>query len=189
MKCVSSRRLMGDIVLLSAGLFLLTNPSFAQGSYDTSNTGAYGEFDLGSTMASASQPATTSSGGNMNIGSSGSQGSAGNWTNRTNEAPGQRVALNSQKTTTQHVSTLPQAGWLPLDRVFGGYKPLPPTVLDSFVNAAGGFADQIYGDEGTTGLPPFYGFDETHRIERGIVTPGLTTGHRSLLPEAWGYPN
>jgi hypothetical protein len=66
---------------------------------------------------------------------------------------------------------------------------LPPTSMDSFVFEAGGMADLIYGDEGTDGLPPYYEFDQTHRINAGIFgvdNAGLTTNHGSVLPNAWG---
>ncbi|MDR3613122.1 MAG: hypothetical protein P4L53_06130 [Candidatus Obscuribacterales bacterium] len=69
------------------------------------------------------------------------------------------------------------------------YNGLPPTSLDSFVSNAGGSAELIYGDEGTDGLPPYYGFDASHRINAGITgqsAAGLTTGHSSYLPDAWG---
>ena len=49
-------------------------------------------------------------------------------------------------------------------------------------------ADLIYGDE-SDGLPPFFGFDQSHRINAGITginDAGLTTGHGSVLPDAWG---
>jgi hypothetical protein len=68
------------------------------------------------------------------------------------------------------------------------YNGLPPTSLDSFV-ANSGYNDAIYGDEGTDGLPPYYGFDASHRINAGITgqsAAGLTTGHSSYLPDAWG---
>jgi hypothetical protein len=68
----------------------------------------------------------------------------------------------------------------------GGF--LPPTTTDSFVNNAAGSAELIYGDEGTDGLPPYYGFTPEHYIGSGIYSIGLTTGHGSLLPSAWGYP-
>lgn len=67
---------------------------------------------------------------------------------------------------------------------------LPPTRLDSFVREAGGLANQIYGDEGTSGPPPIQGFNQVNRIDMGISTSasnfGLTTGHESVLPSAWG---
>lgn len=58
---------------------------------------------------------------------------------------------------------------------------LPQTSLDSFVANAGGNADQIYGDEGTTDIPPLFDFST---INSGI-TSNLTTGHASNLPSAW----
>ncbi|HEY9755795.1 MAG TPA: hypothetical protein V6C97_11580 [Oculatellaceae cyanobacterium] len=66
---------------------------------------------------------------------------------------------------------------------------LPPTSMDSFVYEAGGMAESIYGDEGTTDIPPYFGFDASHRINAGIAgtrAAGLTTGHGSYLPDAWG---
>jgi hypothetical protein len=68
---------------------------------------------------------------------------------------------------------------------------LPPTHLDSFVHHAliSGHAEHIYGDEGTFGPPPQMGFNIKHRINIGIVgerDEGLTTGHGSYMPDAWG---
>jgi hypothetical protein len=66
---------------------------------------------------------------------------------------------------------------------------LPPTTMDSFVHEAGGNAETIYGDEGTDSIPPYFGFDYSHRINKGIVAQrdkGLTTGHGSMMPSAWG---
>lgn len=68
---------------------------------------------------------------------------------------------------------------------------LPPTHLDSLVHQAllSGHAEHIYGDEGTYGPPPQMGFNIKHRINIGIVgetDAGLTTGHGSYLPDAWG---
>ncbi len=61
---------------------------------------------------------------------------------------------------------------------------LPPTRLSSFV-ADSGFDENIYGDEGTTGLPPLSGFNYENTIGAGIVEPYLSTGHASSLPSAW----
>jgi hypothetical protein len=61
---------------------------------------------------------------------------------------------------------------------------LPQTSLDSFVADAGGNADQIYGDEGTTDIPPLFGFSGGNTINSGINS-NLTTGHASNLPSAW----
>lgn len=66
---------------------------------------------------------------------------------------------------------------------------LPPVRLDSFVHEAGAHAEHIYGDEGADGLPPYEGFGKPHRINTGILDvrdAGLTTGHGSLMPDAWG---
>ena len=79
-----------------------------------------------------------------------------------------------------------------LDAVYGGTLPqgLPQTRLDSFVAQAGGMAEMIYGDEGVMDIPPLFGFTEMSRINTGINSGGLTTGHQDgSLPEAWGYPN
>ncbi|MCC7527115.1 MAG: hypothetical protein IT342_01260 [Candidatus Melainabacteria bacterium] len=66
---------------------------------------------------------------------------------------------------------------------------LPPTRTDSFVKEAKHHAAHIYGDEGTYGLPPYMGFSKVHRINTGIMDErdsGLTTGHGSYMPDAWG---
>ncbi len=66
---------------------------------------------------------------------------------------------------------------------------LPPTTMDSFVHEAAGEAEHIYGDEGITDIPPYFGFNAVHRINNGIFDTrdkGLTTGHGSYLPDAWG---
>jgi hypothetical protein len=78
----------------------------------------------------------------------------------------------------------------PLDRSGASVvNGLAPTTMDSFVYEAGGNAELIYGDEGTNNIPPYFGFDNTHRIIDGITgtrSQGLTTGHGSYLPSAWG---
>lgn len=66
---------------------------------------------------------------------------------------------------------------------------LPPTNMDSFVYESGAKAWHIYGDEGVYSIPPFMEFSKEHRIEAGINgrrRRGLTTGHGSHLPDAWG---
>jgi hypothetical protein len=66
---------------------------------------------------------------------------------------------------------------------------LPPTRFDSFVLNAGAHAEHIYGDEGEFGPPPYECFTEVHRINTGINGDrdlGLTTGHGSYLPDAFG---
>lgn len=90
--------------------------------------------------------------------------------------------------TGQQNVQLPRTSTGGLAPVFGGYNGLPPTSLDSFVKEAGGLAFQIYGDEGTSGPPPISGFNRVNRIDSGIQadSAGLTTGHESVLPSAWG---
>ena len=69
------------------------------------------------------------------------------------------------------------------------YGGLPETNLDSFVYQAGSMADQIYGDESIQGQPEFMEFGPSHRINAGIQgvnAAGLTTGHGSYMPSAWG---
>lgn len=59
----------------------------------------------------------------------------------------------------------------------------------SFVHQAGGAAEAIHGDEGIKTPPPYFGFDQSHRINAGIFgnrDAGLTTGHGSIMPSAWG---
>lgn len=81
--------------------------------------------------------------------------------------------------------TLPRASFSALAPAPGGYAGLPPTRLDSFVNEAGGYKERIYGDEGGY----IQGFNPENRIDAGIMydrDAGLTTGHQSVLPSAWG---
>jgi hypothetical protein len=66
---------------------------------------------------------------------------------------------------------------------------LPATSMDSFVYEAAENAELIYGDEGVTDIPPYNEFTVEHRINRGIYDMrdrGLTTGHGSWMPDAWG---
>lgn len=96
----------------------------------------------------------------------------------------------SYRTTRQRATFIPTrtAGLAP---VFGprSRNGLPPCNLDSFVYEAKEHAEHIYGDEGTEGPPPYYGFTQAHRINTGIMENrdrGLTTGNGSLMPDAWG---
>jgi len=138
--------------------------------------------------------------------SSGTQGSGGRETSSTGSqgmAPFETPFTNAQNQTRQNMgrnsgpgfalnpTSLPIGAGQGLARVSGprGRNGLPPTRLDSFVQQAGGQAWQIYGDEGTYSIPPFFEFDPSHRIERGITggrAAGLTTQHGSPLPPAWG---
>ncbi len=68
-------------------------------------------------------------------------------------------------------------------------RGLPPTTLDSFVHQAGSRAEDIYGDEGVNGPPPIDSFLPNNRIDYGIFgsrDAGITTGHGSRMPAAWG---
>ncbi|MBX9695462.1 MAG: hypothetical protein K2Z81_23960 [Cyanobacteria bacterium] len=93
---------------------------------------------------------------------------------------------NALKTAAQRLA-IRSAGFGGLAPVFGGggRNGLPKTQLDSFVRDSG-MNPAIYGDEGSNGIPPFMEFTPQHRIERGISSSGLTTGHASSLAPAWG---
>ncbi len=114
-----------------------------------------------------------------------SQGAAGrtsSYTGRGNQGVGANVTSNA--TSKQIPTYLPPAGFGTLVN-----QGLPQTNLDSFVAQAGGQAELIYGDEGTDGPPPYFEFTQDHYINTGIHDGGLTTGHASGLPSAWGWPN
>ncbi|HEY9788753.1 MAG TPA: hypothetical protein V6D22_00045 [Candidatus Obscuribacterales bacterium] len=104
-------------------------------------------------------------------------------------------APNASPFSSQSATGMPIPGTyiapanLALQTQFGmfGNPILPKTNLDSFV-AQSGYNDLIYGDEGIDDIPPYFVFDESHRIERGIHSADLSTGHRSDAPEAWGWP-
>jgi hypothetical protein len=99
------------------------------------------------------------------------------------DAANTRVPANSRlpRTTTAHYGY-----------TVAGRSSLPPTVMDSFVANAvqAKRGDAIYGDESQgENPPPFMGFTADHRINAGITgaqDAGLTTGHGSRLPDAWG---
>ena len=113
-----------------------------------------------------------------------SQGQAGRTSYATGQGPqGVGARVTSNATSKQIPRYLAPAGLGSLTN-----QGLPKTNLDSFVAQAGGQAELIYGDEGTDGPPPYDNFTEEHRIERGIHDGGLTTNHKSGLPEAWGWP-
>ncbi|HEY9774134.1 MAG TPA: hypothetical protein V6C81_10045 [Planktothrix sp.] len=66
---------------------------------------------------------------------------------------------------------------------------LPPTNLDSFVYESAENANNIYGDEGGDDPPSIQNFTVQNRIGTGFTgttNAGLTTGHGSILPDAWG---
>jgi hypothetical protein len=45
---------------------------------------------------------------------------------------------------------------------------LPMTQFTGFVGPAGGQAEMIYGDEGTDGPPPYFGYTEANSIQAGL---------------------
>jgi hypothetical protein len=45
---------------------------------------------------------------------------------------------------------------------------LPMTQFTGFVGPAGGAAEMIYGDEGTDGPPPYFGYTEGNSIQAGL---------------------
>lgn len=147
------------------------------------------------------------------------RGSAGNITSATGAAPGNLGVHLGGNNTTQN-SPFGGASGIVNNLLFGTQgvtggqyqmtlapkfgsnvgtwrNGLPPTQLDSFVSESGGFAEWIYGDEGTDSIPPISstpgdmtGFSKTSRIQTGISfsedDQGLTTGHVSALPDAAG---
>ena len=197
MKRSNCRGLLGKLLLCAGLLFASAPATLAQSADNVGGSsfgnfgagGAYGDFDM-------QAQAATWDGSAGNAGSSSGDGGVyGRGSYATNEAPAQQTYGDSQHTGKQLASrngmgtlNLPLAQTVPLDKVFGCGRGLPPTKLDSFVRNAGGSADMIYGDEGSVGIPPFFVFDSSHYIGTGIQSGGLTTGHRSGLPSAWGYP-
>lgn len=96
----------------------------------------------------------------------------------------------TRATTNKQRVRLRQAGFgglAPAVPGGGGRNGLPNTRLDSFVLNSGGMGEAIYGDEGTSGPPPYFGFGYGHRIGTGIYSRGLSTGHASTMPSAWGW--
>lgn len=123
---------------------------------------------------------------NAQVASQARPGSFGNTSATTNNYR----RANSVYTTSQRLPNVRMAGLGGLASIHGrtGRNGLPVTRLDSFVLNAGGAAEMIYGDEGSDGPPPYFEFTAAHRIQRGIQgnSAGLTTGHGSYLPCAWG---
>lgn len=106
-------------------------------------------------------------------------------------------ASNSRQTTKQLAAKAATVTGMPFTGTYlapanlalqqAGAKKLPATRLDSFVRESG-YDDNIYGDEGEVGPPPYSQFQSFNRINAGIHgdDQGLTTHHGSLLPSAWG---
>jgi hypothetical protein len=118
-------------------------------------------------------------------GATGDFGRTSNLTTSQSNSPGTTLMTNTQTAVNNPTQTTQLGG------IFGGVtrNGLPETSMDSFVYQAGGSAELIYGDEGTDDIPPYFEFDKSHRIERGITglrDQALTTGHSEYLPDAWG---
>jgi len=117
--------------------------------------------------------------------SAGNPGSIG----RTSMQTANLTRGNALKTASQRIR-LRQAGFgnlTPQAPGGGGRNGLPNTRLDSFVLNAGGLSEAIYGDEGSSGPPPYFGFGQQHRIQSGIYSQGLSTGHSGIMPCAGGF--
>ncbi|MDZ4833630.1 MAG: hypothetical protein SGJ27_07600 [Candidatus Melainabacteria bacterium] len=119
-----------------------------------------------------------------------SQGATGVFGNSSQTSNNFRRA-NSFFSGNQRLPGVRRTGLGGLSEIHGptGRNGLPNTSLDSFVLNAGGHAEHIYGDEGADGIPPYFEFTKAHRINTGITgtrDTGLTTGHGSYLPDAWG---
>ena len=124
-----------------------------------------------------------------NYGSGTAGASGGAWTDNSKTITDNTYISKQQNPKQTEKPPSPQTTFTQLDKIYGRTMPqaLPPTTLDSFV-AQSGNNDAIYGDEGEDGPPPYESFTAEHRIERGITSGGLTTGHRSGLPSSWDYP-
>lgn len=104
--------------------------------------------------------------------------------------PGQVVSQAVYNMLPPHLRALVRVAGGPGGNPALNARGLPPTNLDSFVHQAGTRREEIYGDEGVNGLPPIDGFNAQNRIDAGIFatrSEGLTTGHGSLMPSAWGW--
>jgi hypothetical protein len=118
----------------------------------------------------------------------------------TGNAPG--LAGSNSQSTGAIVPAVTSGGYLPTQ--FSGSTPLantsqrlltptnpklglglPPTTLDSFVRDSG-FNDAIYGDEGGLFPPSASNFSYISTGFDKKSKEGLTTGHGSKLPSAWG---
>jgi len=170
LKEISNRALLLLISLVS-----VTTPVFAQSAADSSNRADFSTAAESTTAAESSTAASGDYGNGTSFTGEGSQGTGGTFSYPTYNQTAVFLPTYSGRLT-------PQIG-------ISGANGLPPCQLDSFVRSAGSMADLIYGDEGTDGLPPYCNFTNIHRIDAGIfgdTRTGLTTGHRSTLPSAWG---
>lgn len=183
---VLDRRAVGNTIFSFAVAFTICPSVLAEDTAllgdNNLSTGSYAQFDMVSLKRYQDLDSDDTAGG-VKISDIASTATSGDYGH--GNSP-ESVRSRARSTSSQSQSLFP-AQTVPLDKVFGGRR-LPPTRLDSFVRNSAGAADLIYGDEGSVGIPPFFGFDQSHRIEFGVHSGGLTTGHRSALPEAWGYP-
>jgi hypothetical protein len=170
---------------LVAGLLLNLNAQavFADSEFSTAdmNTTGYGGAGTGSTNQSSVNEAEAGyhTGQALDGRAMPKEISLDNSTNQTIARPG--VTNGGGSVLNGLASQTSQ-----LDKVFGGgLSKLPATETGSFV-AQSGFREDIYGDEGIIGPPPLFDFSY---INSGINSGKLTTGHKSSLPSAWGYPN
>lgn len=115
-----------------------------------------------------------------------STGDASHTTSTTGSGPQGMGGGASRKTGKQQTCNLPTGlGWVAKPGANTPPGGLPPCKLDSLVK----MSEEVFGDEGKNGtLPPFFGFDEQHRLARTIADPNpeLSTFHGSELPAAWG---
>jgi hypothetical protein len=117
------------------------------------------------------------------------QASAGNpgSTGRKSMQTANLTRSNALKTASQRIR-LRQAGFgnvAPQIPGGGGRNGLPNTRLDSFVLNSGGLSEAIYGDEGSSGPPPYFGMSFQHTIGAGIYQRGLSTGHSRTGASSW----
>jgi len=102
-------------------------------------------------------------------------------------APGPNSNLPSQFRPGTSLPATSQRGLTPINpklKLRPGTN-LPETTLDGFV-AASGFNDSIYGDEGGNSPPGASNFGYISHGFNKQMKQGLTTGHGSKLPSAWG---
>jgi hypothetical protein len=170
-----------NIALATLLTACVSSAAWADNSYDLSTFGSTG---FGGSLPGASGIVPSVPG---ILGTAGAAGTAGNTTLPTNAFP---FGRNFAPTLTGHNNACGMTTQTaPLAPIYGPTtNGLPPTTMDSFVQQAAENAEFIYGDEGTMTIPPYMGFDVSHRINSGILADSatLTTGHHEVLPDAWG---
>lgn len=104
---------------------------------------------------------------------------------KTGQGPNGMGGQSSGKTGKQNVVNLPTGlGQLAKPPGSPSLQALPPCVFDSNVK----MNEAVFGDEGIDDIPPYFGFDKSHRLKITIADPNpeLSTFHGSMLPDAWG---